>query len=213
MKFFLHLGNGDEPIDENYEVTFQTFWYFHPTHDLCFTFVNPLFENVKRNTGKNVFFIANEESLIYDSTELNDLSALEEVVMIGYPVGIWDKLHNFPVFRKGFTGSHPAYDFNQKSIGVVDMACFPGSSGSPIYILNENGFSDKKGNSYLGRSRLIFLGILFAGPTMNINGDVSVVEIPTKQQIVSNSKIMINLGYYIKSYEILALKEIIKTIL
>lgn len=60
---------------------------------------------------------------------------------------------------------------------------------------------------------MIFLGILFAGPTMNINGEVSIVEIPTKQQVISNSKVMINLGYYIKSYELLVLKKIIKELL
>lgn len=213
MKFFLHLGKDGEPFEENFEVVFQTLWHFHPTHDLCFTFVNPLFEEVKHRTGKDVFFIANDETLIFDKTKLNELTALEEVVMIGYPAGIWDKLHNFPNFRKGYTGSHPAYDFNENGIGVVDMACFPGSSGSPIYILNENGYSDKKGNNYIGQSRLIFLGVLFAGPTMNANGNISVVEIPTKQEIISNTKIMINLGNYVKSYELIKFRKIIERML
>ena len=93
------------------------------------------------------------------------------------------------------------------------MACFPGSSGSPIYILNENGYSDKKGNNYIGQSRLIFLGVLFAGPTMNANGNISVVEIPTKQEIISNTKIMINLGNYVKSYELIKFRKIIERML
>ena len=82
------------------------------------------------------------------------------------------------------------------------MACFPGSSGSPIYILNENGYSDKQGNTYLGDKRVIFLGVLFAGPTTNINGEIVVMDIPTKQQAFSRTKTMINLGYYIKAHEL-----------
>ena len=29
MKFFLHLKNGNEASDENFEVTFTSKWYFH----------------------------------------------------------------------------------------------------------------------------------------------------------------------------------------
>ena len=44
---------------------------------------------------------------------LEELSALEELVMVGYPIGLWDKNNNFPIFRKGYTASHPAIDFNE----------------------------------------------------------------------------------------------------
>lgn len=213
IKFFLHLRNGEDASSENYEVTFDTKWFFHPTQDICFTFVNPLFEEVKRRTGKDVFYIANDENFIYDEEKLKELTALESVVMIGYPTGLWDVTHNYPIFRKGFKASHPGYDFNKKNVGLVDMACFPGSSGSPIYILDENGYSDKSGNTYLGAKRLIFLGVLFAGPTMNVNGDIVVVDIPTKQKAFSQARTMINLGYYIKSYEIREFRKMIEPLL
>ena len=133
--------------------------------------------------------------------------------MVGYPNGLWDKVNNFPIFRKGITASHPAVDFNDKNIGAVDMACFPGSSGSPIFILNENGYSDKKGNTMLGAKRLIFLGILFEGPQINQKGELVVENIPTQQKISALVPSMINLGYYIKSSEVLSFKEgIIKKI-
>lgn len=213
MKFFLHLRNGEEASSENYEVIFDTEWIFLPTQDICFTFVNPLFQEVKRKTDKDVFYIGNDENLIYDEEKLKELTALESVVMIGYPNGLWDKIHNYPIFSKGFTASHPGYDFNKKNVGLVDMACFPGSSGSPIYILDENGYSDKSGNTYLGAKRLIFLGVLFAGPTMNVNGDIVVVDIPTKQKAFSQARTMINLGYYVKSYEIKVFRKMIEQLL
>lgn len=214
MVFLLHLANqSGNDSGENYRVELSTQWIFHPTHDICFTFVAPLFGEVKRRTGKDVFYRTNSESLIRNREALLELSALESVVMVGYPNGLWDKNHNYPIFRKGYTANHPGYDFNEKSVGLVDMACFPGSSGSPIYILDENGFCDKKGNVYLGEKRLIFLGILFAGPVMNINGDIIVVDIPTQKKAITNAQTMINLGYYAKAYELLKFKSMIKLLL
>lgn len=210
VKFLLHLNDGDGSTKENFAITLQTEWFFHSEKDLCFTFMNPIFEEVKKRTGKQVFYIANDESLIPSKEKLIELSALEEIVMIGYPIGLWDSKHNYPIFRKGYTASHPAYDFNEKGIALADIAAFPGSSGSPIYILNENGYSDKKGTTYLGAKRLIFLGILFAGPTMNANGEVSIIDIPTQQKVISRTSIMTNLGYYVKSGELLEFKNLIQ---
>lgn len=202
MTFHLHLKTGENSSNENYKVTYSTEWIFHSTKDLCFCFINPLFEEVKKQTGKDVFYIANDNSVVATSEKLYELSAIEELVMIGYPIGLWDSQNNFPVFRKGYTASHPALDFNEKGIGLVDMACFPGSSGSPIYILNENGYTDKKGNHYLGSSRVILIGILFAGPQYNAQGDLVITTIPTQQNIQTSTPIMTNLGYYVKATEL-----------
>ena len=213
VKFFLHLKEDDESTQKNCPVTLKAEWFFHSEKDLCFTYLNPLFEKTKEVTGKVIFYLANEESLIPSEDILMKLSALEEIVMIGYPIGLWDMQHNFPIFRKGYTASHPAYDFNEKGIALADIAAFPGSSGSPIYILNENSYSDKEGNTYFGSSRLIFLGVLFAGPTLNADGEVSVIDIPTQQKVVSRTSVMTNLGYYVKSNELLEFRDKIQQII
>lgn len=201
MTFYLHLCTGERESNENYKVTYATQWHFHSNKDLCFCFINPVFESVKNSTGKDVFYIANNNSILATKQKLNELSALEELVMVGYPIGLWDEKNNFPIFRKGYTASHPAYDFNEKGIGLIDMACFPGSSGSPIYILNETSYSDKKGNMYMGK-RVILIGILYAGPRYNAQGDLIVTTIPTHQKIQTTTPMMINLGYYIKAHEL-----------
>lgn len=108
------------------------------------------------------------------SDKIDELSALEELVMVGYPIGMWDKRNNLPIFRKGYTWAHPAIDFNEKGIELVDMACFLGASGSLIFILNEGGYKDKKGNLNWGMGRIIFLGILFAGPQYDAQGEIVV---------------------------------------
>lgn len=209
MTFLLHLKGADGGAEGNYKVTYSANWVFHTTKDLCFCFVNPLFEQVKKETGKDVFYVHNDDSVVATPQKLNELSALEELVMVGYPIGLWDTKNNFPIFRKGYTASHPAYDFNEQGIGLVDMACFPGSSGSPIYILNENGYADNKGHYYLGKRRIILVGILFAGPQYNAKGDIVITTIPTQQKLQADTPIMTNLGYYIKATELKEFKDYI----
>lgn len=205
VSFFLHAKNGDAPDDEKLDSTFAPEWYFHPTQDLCFCFVAPLFQQIKTQKQKDVFYISVTEDLIWSNAKLKELSVIEDVVMAGYPNGLWDQKNNLPLFRKGITSSHPAIDFNRSNVGAVDMACFPGSSGSPIFILNENGFTDKKG-THLGVKRLVLLGILFEGPQLNAKGELIVENTPTQQKVSSSTPMMINLGYYIKAAEILAFK-------
>ena len=207
--FVLTKDNNGNPSG-NIKIQYDANWIFHKDKDLCFCYVNPIFEEVKKRYHKEVFYIANGIDLIPDQKKLEELSALEELVMVGYPIGLWDKVNNFPIFRKGFTACHPGIDFNEKGIGLVDMACFPGSSGSPIYILNEGGYRDKKGNTYLGSSRLFLIGYLFAGPQYSANGTLTVETIPTQQNIVPTTPIMVNLGYYVKSAEILSFINRIK---
>lgn len=127
--------------------------------------------------------------------------------MIGYPIGLHDEVNNLPIFRKGYTASHPALSFNEEGIGLVDMACFPGSSGSPIFILNEGSYRNSSG-VVIG-NRLIFLGILFAGPTYDATGKIIMKEIDTKLTLIPSVEIMTNLGYYIQAKAILDFKEMI----
>lgn len=211
VTFHLHLKNDDNSSSENYQVTYTTNWFFHSSKDLCFCFVNPLFEQVKQNTGKEVFFVSTDQNVLATEDKLQELSALEELVMIGYPIGLWDAQNNFPIFRKGFTASHPATDFNEKGIGLVDMACFPGSSGSPIYLLNEHGYSDKHGNHYLGATRLLFIGVLFAGPQYDASGNIVVTTVPAQQAVHTQTPVMINLGYYVKATELDEFKNYIQS--
>jgi hypothetical protein len=131
--------------------------------------------------------------------------------MIGYPNGLWDAINNMPIIRKGTTATDPKLDYNGKKELLIDAACFPGSSGSPVLICNKGGYTDKKGNLNWGTTRLIFLGILYAGPQLTVTGEIKVVTIPTLQQkALSVSQIPNNLGYIIKSDRILDFIPVLK---
>lgn len=204
MTFYLHLKDEENGSNQNYKVTYVCNWIFHSSKDLCFCFVQPLFEEVKRRTGMEVFYAITNDNSIATAQDI------EELVMVGYPIGLWDEKNNFPIFRRGYTASHPAIDFNECGIGLVDMACFPGSSGSPIFILNENGYSNRMGETYLGRQRVMLIGVLYGGPVYTAEGELRVVNIPTSNQtVLSQTPIMTNLGYYIKVSELQEFKDYI----
>lgn len=202
-----HTREKLEDMDKNIRCHINADWIFHDTQDLCFCFFQPIANQIKEIHKTLPFYISIEEDLIYDDEKLKNLSAVEDILMVGYPIGLYDVENNYPIFRKGITSSHPATDFNDKNIGLIDTACFPGSSGSPIFIINENGYSDKNGTTYLGAKRVIFLGILFSGPTFNASGKLEIIEIPTSQSATINTQVMVNLGYYVKAEEIYNLKK------
>lgn len=207
--FSLHKNEGGLPTDDNVEIIYDAEWTFHSDKeiDLCCTPLAPLLHQLKTQHGTEIFYIPIDETLIWSDEKLAELSVTEDILMVGYPTGLFDIKHNLPLVRSGITSSHPALDFLGKGIAVIDMACFPGSSGSPVFIVNNNGYSDKKGNVYMGSSRVIFLGVLFGGPSYNSEGQIEIKEVPTQQTIVSKNRVMINLGYYVKAREILALKQ------
>lgn len=211
VSFAVHLKDDNSNIViGTTEINLEVEWIQHSNKDLCFCFANPIIEALKLQ-GKTIFYIAINDDLIYDEEKLKELSSVEDVLMVGYPIGMSDEVNHYPIFRRGITAAHPAIDFNQKGIGLIDIACFPGSSGSPIFILNEGSYNDKKGTVHIA-SRAIFLGILYAGPTFNAQGQINITEIPTSQ-VETITPIMVNLGYYIKAHELLEFKEFIKNIL
>ena len=119
-------------------------------------------------------------------------------------------LNNHPIIRRGITATHPAIDYEGKSITAIDAPCFPGSSGSPVVFANEGMYSTKTGTVVGGRVAL--MGVLYGGPQIALDGSVSIQEIPTVKQGIGNPSMMaINLGYVIKAREILALGEVLKS--
>lgn len=207
------MNESGKPLDtEHFKIdieNFESYWRKHPDSDvdLCAMPIAP-FLNAAKSRGQRIFYIPLDKSLIPSDTQLGELSALEDVVMVGYPNGIWDSTNNKPIFRKGVTATHPFFDYNGKKEFMIDAACFPGSSGSPVFLLNEGGYRDKKGNTYLGATRIYILGTLYAGPQHTATGEVKVINIPTTQKPVAVSSIPNNLGLIIKSSRIIELENL-----
>lgn len=200
-----------EPVDtEHFTLlfdNFESFWRLHPSDDvdLCAMPIAPLL-NAASEKGEKLFYIPFAKELLPTEKHSEELSALEDVLMIGYPNGIWDSVNNMPILRKGSTATHPLYDYNGKKEIMIDIAAFPGSSGSPVLIFNENGYHDKKGNHYMGSSRVILLGVLYAGPQATATGEI--VMSPNLQRPIAVSQIPNNLGVIIKAERIIELEKL-----
>jgi hypothetical protein len=184
-------------------------WFNHPSDDvdLCATPIEPFRREAER-AGKRIFFTTLSTEHVPNDQVISQLLALESVTMIGYPIGLWDEVNNLPIARRGMTASHPRVDFNGKGIGVVDIAAFPGSSGSPVLIVDEGGYPIPDG-FVTGGSRIFLLGILYAGPQFAADGSLEIKEIPTTWTARFSVALPVHLGFYIKSQELLELGKLL----
>lgn len=159
--------------------------------------------------GIGIYYIATDESRIPDdSTQKAELKSIEEVLMIGYPSGLWDTKNNLPIVRKGITATTPFVDYNGKREFLVDIAAFGGSSGSPILFYRDI-YTDKNYIAKVG-PKLYLLGILYAGPLYTVEGKViksNPADIIKNPDVMTN--IPMNLGYVIKASEILEFKKLL----
>ena len=160
--------------------------------------------NSAEAVGKKYYYVPLSKSLLADDELLNTLSSMEQVVMIGYPNGIWDAEHNLPIIRRGITATHPKLPLNGKREFLIDAACFPGSSGSPVFLANIGSFIDAKGSLVAG-TRIALLGTLYAGPQHTATGEVVTIKVPTDTKTLSIGKIPNNLGFVIQASELLEL--------
>jgi hypothetical protein len=182
-------------------------WFAHPNADvdLCCLPIAKIQAVVP--SPLEPYYVALTDEVTDD--DLKALDAIQDVIMVGYPNGLWDHVNNLPLVRKGTTASHPGIDYMVEGqpgpgVTVVDMACFPGSSGSPVFVYNSGVIPDKNGGAQIG-TRAIFLGVLFSGPTRRESGEIVVKTIPTKTVPVAELELMINLGYVIKPREVTVL--------
>lgn len=195
------------PIDEKHlriQITdLSKAWKSHPDPDvdLCAMPIASI-TNIFELQSQKIFFIPLSIRLIPSSGDIENLGAVEDIIMVGYPNGIWDEVNNQPIFRKGITATHPAKNYMGKKEFVIDAACFPGSSGSPVFIYNPNGYFDREGNYFLGQPRLLLLGVLYAGPQHTVQGQIRVIDAKLDHVPISLSLIPNNLGYVIKSERI-----------
>ncbi len=178
----------------------ESAWTGHPDSDIDLTAIRlDSFQQRATDQGKEIAVFSLGASFIPD--DLSVFDAVEDIVMIGYPRGLWDSTNNYPLVRRGITASHPGIDFDGKPLIAVDMACFPGSSGSPVLLPYDP--SRAKRVAFFDETRpLAFLGVLFSGPPYLAPGKV---KVPSSAPIETVSEIPMNLGYIIKAREVIAL--------
>lgn len=213
--FHVHLAHESETdrpsgLFRGFEQSnFESLWIGHPDPkvDLCAMPFQPLRQQVELS-GRHIYNAALSSRDLPKSELTDALSTLDEIVMPGYPIGIWDQANNMPIIRRGVIASHPNLNFCGKVEFLADIACFPGSSGSPILLYNAGLYPKKGGGVQIG-SRFALLGVIYAGPVYTQNGTVSIEPIPTELKGAAQVQAMAHLACVIKYSEITKLAETI----
>lgn len=169
--FTLNVGPQDWP----------NMWFGHPDPnvDIAICPLVPLLEFVKQQHGTDLFFRAVETSMIPTEEQTRELDAVEPVTFIGYPNGVWDSKNLLPVARRGTTASPIEVDFEGTPRFLIDASVFGGSSGSPVFILNQGSFATKDGGFVVG-SRFHFVGVIAAVFFRTHLNQIVPVPIPTQ---------------------------------
>jgi V8-like Glu-specific endopeptidase len=187
--------------------SFQQRWAPHPEKnvDLCAMPIAPLLQEAAK-TNLKCFFTTLDNTLIPNESDIDDMMGLESITMVGYPNGLWDRTNNLPIFRRGVLATDYKHDWNGRKEFLIDAACFPGSSGSPVMLFDVGSYHSKKG-MHVGGSRIKLLGVLYAGPQHTIEGEIKIVHVPTQQKAVTLAGIPNNLGIIIKAEQLNAFES------
>lgn len=105
-----------------------------------------------------VFFRSVTPDLVPSADVLSDLAAMEDIVFVGYPSGLRDEHNSMPLIRRGITSTPAWSDFKGRAAFLIDAGVFPGSSGSPVFVLNQGSYPTRDGLT-IG-TRLLFLGVI-----------------------------------------------------
>jgi hypothetical protein len=195
---------------EQFSITeFNKSWIGHPdpSVDLALFPIQPLIA-LMESAGKRPFYINLGEGIVATEELLASLEPIEDVTMIGYPNGLWDNVNNLPIVRRGITATSAAKRYRGQREFLIDAACFPGSSGSPVFIFNNGSFSGG-GGIHVG-TRLLMIGVLFAGHMHTAVGEIKVIPIPTSMAPVPVSQVPNNLGICISATRILEFAPALK---
>jgi S1-C subfamily serine protease len=116
-----------------------------------------------RESGREVYFRAVSESQGATPESLAAFEPIEPVTFIGYPNGLYDSTSLLPIVRRGHSATPLTIDYEGRPMFLVDASVFPGSSGSPVFLMRNPSAPDKFGNITIGApSQVIFLGVVAA---------------------------------------------------
>lgn len=203
---------GDERFKDITIENFESRFIKHPDDvDLAILPFGPVLSTIVDSGFTPIFRTLSPNVFLQDS-EAKKLDAVEDILMVGYPNGIWDNANNKPVFRKGITATHVKDNYEDRAEFMIDAACFPGSSGSPVFLFNKGTFTNTDGSTVVG-SRCKLLGVLYAGPQHSSTGEIKIKSVPTKNIPQSHHLIPNNLGNIIKVNKLLDFEELLADII
>ena len=151
----------------------------HPDHeiDLCAIDVTIPYGQPLQ-AGRQMRSMCVNSTWLPTSSDDRSLRDIEQVLVIGYPIGLWDAHNNMPIARRGTTATHPRARYEGKRNFLIDVAAFPGSSGSPVFTYESPMFRQPDGSLSPG-AKVSFVGVVWGVIERAVTGELRAVEIPS----------------------------------
>ena len=139
---FAQRKNGQPDISEICRVTVpnlpeQVFYDPDPKIDVALLPLRPLLP-LAYTGGPIPFFQTLSPDLIPNRAAAERLNAIQAVTFLGYPEGVRDEKSPLPVARHGVTASPYVVDYASLPAFLIDADIAPGSSGSPVVVLDQD---------------------------------------------------------------------------
>jgi S1-C subfamily serine protease len=204
---FTQKLNGQPILGQRFQLNIDDFphaWFLHPDPeiDLAIVPMRPL-EQAARDQGVELYYHAIDTRLAPDAAQLRALDALEEVLFVGYPSGVWDQTNLMPILRRGTTATPMLLDFEGRKEFLVDAAVYPGSSGSPVFVYQPDSGRPAVRN---GR-KFLFAGVIAAVFFREEANHLVSVPVPANNNGMVMGSEMIDLGLVIKAQSVIELVE------
>ena len=202
---FTQKHNGQPVLGQRFQLNIEDFphaWFTHPNPDIDLAIVpmRPL-EQAARDQGVELYYHVIDSRLAPDAATLRGLDALEEVLFIGYPSGVWDHVNLMPIMRRGTTATPMALNFEGRAEFLIDAAVYPGSSGSPVFVYQPDVLRPNQSRKFL------FAGVIAAVFFREEANQLVPGPVPAQQNGVVMGSEMIDLGLVIKSAAVIEVIE------
>lgn len=197
---FTQAQNGQPLLGQRFQLNIDDFtaaWFTHPDPevDLAVIPMRPL-EAAANEQGVELYYHAIDSRLAPDAATLNTLDALEEVLFVGYPSGVWDQINLMPILRRGTTATPMMLDFEGRPEFLIDAAVYPGSSGSPVFLYESEQSGALRGGT---RGKFLFAGVVAAVFFREEANHLVPVPVPANNSGMVMGSEMIDLGLVIKA--------------
>ncbi len=200
---FTRRRQGQPLLGERFHIAIDDFpqaWFTHPdpTVDLAIVPLHPL-EQAAAAQGVELYVHAVDTALVPDAAATRALDALEEVLFVGYPSGVWDQVNLMPILRRGTTATPMALDFEGRAEFLIDAAVYPGSSGSPVFVRQP----ERQRGAAAAERRWLLAGVVAAVFFREEAQRLVPAPVPAGQrgQVIASE--MIDLGLVIKAQAVL----------
>ena len=140
---------------------------------------------------------------ILDKDDEPSYKGIETITTVGYPLDIYDSVNNMPISRQGITATSIGMDYMGRPDFLLDVACFPGASGSPVYVYTDGIRVEKNGDINLGLQSAVLVGVIKEA----VNAVTPVVMGDKRTSLASSGSM--NIAVAIKSRKLIEIADIL----